>query len=435
MKKKFFALLMLFAILFALSCISVLAEEPAVIYPDSQSGAYSCTYDSAQPGRTYLVTVVKGLYDNAAIPDIEDADIVYFNSFTADNDGRVEITYVPSSYADSTVIISSGHLSAPEVVCHAKAGEAIDVVDFEIILAKDTYTVSGNGYPVYVRYSIKAVDSFGFPTTLPSDAVRSFDNYEGDRMRFLENANTIELSDNLEPGQYTFSISCCGITEKATFTVEREPSVASELDLKVNGEKNSAYYVECFNGIGETTFDPEYLLFEANVLDQYGDIMSDTYTYEYAEIDSNGIPGPVQKLDASSSSYKLYPLGTAGPLDILEYVVYVTSNTYPSLKEQVRVTIVGRSEYEGAADSLYLEYINAQMYVLKMQNGEIVIDVSSDNVPASKQWITQALADRLVAQTTSAKQLLEQHEQTLRIRLIQPSEILKELSKKAHMRL
>ena len=116
MKKKFLALAMLFTIFFALSCLSVLAEEPAVIYPDSQSGAYSCTYDSAQPGRTYLVTVVKGLYDNAAIPDIEDADIVYFNSFTADNDGRVEITYVPSSYADSTVIISSGHLSAPEVV-------------------------------------------------------------------------------------------------------------------------------------------------------------------------------------------------------------------------------------------------------------------------------------------------------------------------------
>ena len=93
-------------------------------------------------------------------------------------------------------------------------------------------------------------------------------------------------------------------------------------------------------------------------------------------------------------------------------MVYVTSNTYPSLKEQVRVTIVGRSEYEGAADSLYLEYINAQMYVLKMQNGEIVIDVSSDNVPASKQWITQTLADSLVAETTAAKQLLEQHEQT-----------------------
>ncbi|MGN1121079.1 MAG: S-layer homology domain-containing protein [Eubacteriales bacterium] len=390
--------------------LAVCASAADELYPDAVTGAYHYTFTDATPDTPYVILMLAGTYTPDESPVISDGNVLYYTQETSDSQGKLSLSFVPSSYQDGTVFIASGEFVRPQILFYAKAGDAKDIADFDIVLNQTVYTVKGDGVPVYVRYTVDAKDSFGFDTKLPSFAVRSLDNYGGDKIKFLADSDTLLLASDLEVGTYTFSISCGeDMVRSASFTVLHEPSAAAALRLTVDGEDRSRYYFECDTDLDGSFFDPASRLIEVQTLNQYGEPIADNYTYEYVETDADGLVIRRQLLSENGAALAFQPLRVPDIDEVFSCTVTVKSQSEPSLSAQALFTIVGDTSYTGTAKTLYLNLLKAKNYADMIESGDILICDSGELVPATKQWTTQANASRLYEEIDATEQLLAAH--------------------------
>ena len=78
-------------------------------------------------------------------------------------------------------------------------------------------------------------------------------------------------------------------------------AIPSDLQVAVDGDSlYTSYYIYAKTDLNETVFVPEYLLIEAQTLDQYGEPMEDRYTCTYVPVigDVEGKPQQLIGMDA-----------------------------------------------------------------------------------------------------------------------------------------
>ena len=412
------ALLLILVSVFAVLCAADGTYEE--LYPTSDTGAYNYTYTEASPGASYLVYMLAGTYADSETPSLSAADsnVLYYNHVRADENGNLNLSFVPMRYMDATVFLSSVSFQTPKILFYAKAGEALDVADFTITLDAEEYVLSGGSATTYVRYYVKAVDSFGFASKLPSFASREIADYDGDKISFLS-GNAIALSPSLEQGVYTLAITCGDITRTANIVVKHAAAVPFQMRLDhpeifwATGFKYR-YFLDSTNLI----FVPEYLLIEAQTLDQYGEPMEDRYTCTYVPVIGD-VEGKPQQLIGTDAVQKFYPPEIPDIGQELNYRFTVTSSyndpsssDNSSFSYSFDITVVGKSAFEGMAQKLFENYLKAKVYIDRLDREDIVIATSSAEVPQSKTWSKKAPADRLRTAYEQAQALLELHRTT-----------------------
>lgn len=403
--------------IFAVGCAAADESLLPELLPDSVTGAYNYTYAEGEPHASYLVFMLAGTYTESDTPTLSAADgnVLYYNHVRADENGNVLLSFVPMSYKDGTVFLSSAASKKPLALCYAKAGDAKDLADFSITLDAEEYTLKGGNEPTYVRYTVKAVDSFGFAAKLPSFAKRTIVGYEGDAIEILASGNAIALSPSLEEGVYTFSIACGDIVRTADIKVKHASSVPTSMEVTVDGTAYSSYYIVAKTDTDTTVFDPESLHIEAKTFDQYGNVIEDSYTYSYVQIYGT-VVGKPQQLVGNASVMDFYPPDVPGLSEDLQYTLTVASSyTDPKssrkqpFSKSFDITVKGGSAYTGTAEKLFSTYLKAKVDIDKLDNGDILIADSSVNVPQGKMWCTQASADKFRAAFNEAEALLIKH--------------------------
>lgn len=403
--------------IFAVGCAAADESLLPELLPDSVTGAYNYTYAEGEPHASYLVFMLAGTYTESDTPTLSAADgnVLYYNHVRADENGNVLLSFVPMSYKDGTVFLSSAASKKPLALCYAKAGDAKDLADFSLTLDAEEYTLKGGNEPTYVRYTVKAVDSFGFAAKLPSFAKRTIVGYEGDAIEILASGNAIALSPSLEEGVYTFSIACGDIVRTADIKVKHASSVPTSMEVTVDGTAYSSYYIVAKTDTDTTVFDPESLHIEAKTFDQYGNVIEDSYTYSYVQIYGT-VVGKPQQLVGNASVMEFYPPDVPGLSEDLQYTLTVASSyTDPKssrkqpFSKSFDITVKGGSAYTGTAEKLFATYLKAKVDIDKLDNGDILIADSSVNVPQDKMWCTQASADKFRAAFNEAEALLIKH--------------------------
>lgn len=403
--------------IFAVGCAAADESPLPELLPDSVTGAYNYTYAEGEPHASYLVFMLAGTYTESDTPTLSAADgnVLYYNHVRADENGNVLLSFVPMSYKDGTVFLSSAASKKPLALCYAKAGDAKDLADFSLTLDAEEYTLKGGNEPTYVRYTVKAVDSFGFAAKLPSFAKRTIVGYEGDAIEILASGNAIALRPSLEEGVYTFSIACGDIVRTADIKVKHASSVPTSMEVTVDGTAYSSYYIVAKTDTDTTVFDPESLHIEAKTFDQYGNVIEDSYTYSYVQIYGT-VVGKPQQLVGNASVMEFYPPDVPGLSEDLQYTLTVASSyTDPKssrkqpFSKSFDITVKGGSAYTGTAEKLFATYLKAKVDIDKLDNGDILIADSSVNVPQDKMWCTQASADKFRAAFNEAEALLIKH--------------------------
>lgn len=405
-------------VLLILCTLLTVLGAAAEVFPNSTTGVYEYTYAEAEPNQRYTVIMLEGLYNETETPTLDPSgsNVLYFSTVRADADGLLSLSILPSLYRDATVYLSG--LDAPVLLFHAKAGDATEIADFTVDVDTDEYVLTGDGNPVFVRYTVDAIDSFGFSSTLPSFAVRAFDNYTGEKMRFVEGSNTILVYPDMDTGTYSFTVTYGTMSRSASFTLTREASEAQKMAVTVNGaELGSNYYIDAESGLDTTVFDPEYLQIEAQTFDQFDALMEDDYTFEYTFIDDEYI-GDTQTIVASGSTARFYPPEEPGATERLVYSVTVRSeHADPSsskglpFEKTFRVTVIGSSLYKDTASyNLFTAYISAENYLSQIENGSIVIADDGSDLPATVKYVKKTYADALRAQAEEAAALLRLHQ-------------------------
>ena len=403
--------------IFAVGCAAADESPLPELLPDSVTGAYNYTYAEGEPHASYLVFMLAGTYTESDTPTLSAADgnVLYYNHVRADENGNVLLSFVPMSYKDGTVFLSSAASKKPLALCYAKAGDAKDLADFSLTLDAEEYTLKGGNEPTYVRYTVKAVDSFGFAAKLPSFAKRTIVGYEGDAIEILASGNAIALRPSLEEGVYTFSIACGDIVRTADIKVKHASSVPTSMEVTVDGTAYSSYYIVAKTDTDTTVFDPESLHIEAKTFDQYGNVIEDSYTYSYVQIYGT-VVGKPQQLVGNASVMDFYPPDVPGLSEDLQYTLTVASSyTDPKssrkqpFSKSFDITVKGGSAYTGTAEKLFSTYLKAKVDIDKLDNGDILIADSSVNVPQDKMWCTQASADKFRAAFNEAEALLIKH--------------------------
>ncbi len=403
--------------IFAVGCAAADESPLPELLPDSVTGAYNYTYAEGEPHASYLVFMLAGTYTESDTPALSasDGNVLYYNHVRADENGNVLLSFVPMSYKDGTVFLSSAASKKPLALCYAKAGDAKDLADFSITLDAEEYTLKGGNEPTYVRYTVKAVDSFGFAAKLPSFAKRTIVGYEGDAIEILASGNAIALRPSLEEGVYTFSIACGDIVRTADIKVKHASSVPTSMEVTVDGTAYSSYYIVAKTDTDTTVFDPESLHIEAKTFDQYGNVIEDSYTYSYVQIYGT-VVGKPQQLVGNASVMEFYPPDVPGLSEDLQYTLTVTSsytdpksNRKQPFSKSFDITVKGGSAYTGTAEKLFSTYLKAKIDIDKLDNGDILIADSSVNVPQDKMWCTQASADKFRAAFNEAEALLIKH--------------------------
>lgn len=403
--------------IFAVGCAAADESPLPELLPDSVTGAYNYTYAEGEPHASYLVFMLAGTYTESDTPALSasDGNVLYYNHVRADENGNVLLSFVPMSYKDGTVFLSSAASKKPLALCYAKAGDAKDLADFSITLDAEEYTLKGGNEPTYVRYTVKAVDSFGFAAKLPSFAKRTIVGYEGDAIEILASGNAIALRPSLEEGVYTFSIACGDIVCTADIKVKHASSVPTSMEVTVDGTAYSSYYIVAKTDTDTTVFDPESLHIEAKTFDQYGNVIEDSYTYSYVQIYGT-VVGKPQQLVGNASVMEFYPPDVPGLSEDLQYTLTVTSsytdpksNRKQPFSKSFDITVKGGSAYTGTAEKLFSTYLKAKIDIDKLDNGDILIADSSVNVPQDKMWCTQASADKFRAAFNEAEALLIKH--------------------------
>ena len=403
--------------IFAVGCAAADESLLPELLPDSVTGAYNYTYAEGEPHASYLVFMLAGTYTESDTPTLSAADgnVLYYNHVRADENGNVLLSFVPMSYKDGTVFLSSTASKKPLALCYAKAGDAKDLADFSLTLDAEEYTLKGGNEPTYVRYTVKAVDSFGFAAKLPSFAKRTIVGYEGDAIEILASGNAIALRPSLEEGVYTFSIACGDIVRTADIKVKHASSVPTSMEVTVDGTAYSSYYIVAKTDTDTTVFDPESLHIEAKTFDQYGNVIEDSYTYSYVQIYGT-VVGKPQQLVGNASVMEFYPPDVPGLSEDLQYTLTVASSyTDPKssrkqpFSKSFDITVKGGSAYTGTAEKLFSTYLKAKVDIDKLDNGDILIADSSVNVPQDKMWCTQASADKFRAAFNEAEALLIKH--------------------------
>lgn len=403
--------------IFAVGCAAADESLLPELLPDSVTGAYNYTYAEGEPHASYLVFMLAGTYTESDTPTLSAADgnVLYYNHVRADENGNVLLSFVPMSYKDGTVFLSSTASKKPLALCYAKAGDAKDLADFSLTLDAEEYTLKGGNEPTYVRYTVKAVDSFGFAAKLPSFAKRTIVGYEGDAIEILASGNAIALRPSLEEGVYTFSIACGDIVRTADIKVKHASSVPTSMEVTVDGTAYSSYYIVAKTDTDTTVFDPESLHIEAKTFDQYGNVIEDSYTYSYVQIYGT-VVGKPQQLVGNASVMEFYPPDVPGLSEDLQYTLNVASSyTDPKssrkqpFSKSFDITVKGGSAYTGTAEKLFATYLKAKVDIDKLDNGDILIADSSVNVPQDKMWCTQASADKFRAAFNEAEALLIKH--------------------------
>ena len=397
--------------IFAVGCAAADESLLPELLPDSVTGAYNYTYAEGEPHASYLVFMLAGTYTESDTPTLSAADgnVLYYNHVRADENGNVLLSFVPMSYKDGTVFLSSTASKKPLALCYAKAGDAKDLADFSLTLDAEEYTLKGGNEPTYVRYTVKAVDSFGFAAKLPSFAKRTIVGYEGDAIEILASGNAIALRPSLEEGVYTFSIACGDIVRTADIKVKHASSVPTSMEVTVDGTAYSSYYIVAKTDTDTTVFDPESLHIEAKTFDQYGNVIEDSYTYSYVQIYGT-VVGKPQQLVGNASVMEFYPPDVPGLSEDLQYTLTVASSyTDPKssrkqpFSKSFDITVKGGSAYTGTAEKLFATYLKAKVDIDKLDNGDILIADSSVNVPQDKMWCTQASADKFRAAFNEAE--------------------------------
>ena len=394
------------------------AAEAAVpeIYPSEDVGAYVYSYSQGVPKASYVVYMLAGTYADSDTPTLSTAlsNVLYYNHVRADESGKIDLSFVPMSYRDGTVFLASAQSQTPTLLFYAKAGDAKDLADFTLSLDAKEYILKGGNEVTYVRYSVKAVDSFGFTTTLPSFATREIVGYTGDKISFLSSGGVIALDPSLEEGTYTLSISCGDIVRTADIVVKHGTPTPAKMVVTVDGDSYSDYYFIAKTDTETTTIDPEYLHIEAKTLDQYGAPRADTYTYTYYPV-YDGVSGKPQQL-LGSDFVDFYP-PQIPMLDETLYYTFTVSSSFTdpnSVRKQpfsfsFDITVRGGTSYSGLAEKLFTTYLSAKEYIERLDSEDILIAESSVNVPQTQKWCRQAAADSFREVFDRAEALLEAH--------------------------
>ena len=390
--------------LLAVLMLSVSVGAAADIYPDEETGAYNFTYTSASASTDYVVLVLDGIYGDGEAPVITKDSVYYFNQISSDAQGKIELSFVPSEYADSTLFLSANDSSEPFIACYLRKGEAESFVDFDITVENNSVTVDGSGNTQYIRFAVTAYDSFGFETEITETPEFAFVDYSGDRIRFTRDY-AISVSSLAQAGSYTFSVTVGEITKTASFDVIRTVPVAKELLITVNGTASTREkHINCFTDISGSLFSPESLLFKAETFDQYGEELDDMYDFTLSKTGENNTLTEIETC-TDESTYTFIPTATPDYGESLKYVLSVKSRENASLFQSINIIIVGHVDYTGYALDLYLDLLSARATADEIGTS-IIISNDGRDVDSGKKWVRATYAETFLAALDSAENML-----------------------------
>ena len=406
-KMRMFTIAALLLCLFALGCA---ATEIPEILPDPQTGIYSYTYDADKADTQYFMLVLSGRKDADKTLDITDFtvdNILYYNTFTSDETGKVKMDFVTSSYKEGTMFIGSEVLSAPVLLCYVSPGDVLDVADFELVFTQSEYTVKGKGTPsVYAFYKVKATDSFGYESVFPySDATIELVGYTGEKISFVQGSNAVLLDSCLEEGTYTVEIEYNDIKKQASFAVKREKSVAQRMVLKSGNTLASTIYMDCFNTVDGFFFNPESVVITSEVTDQYEELMQDLkFIYEMKYPDKS-----TELMEESGATIQFMPVQRVTVDTSETYELTVTLMDHEGFEKTVKFVIDGVSQYTDEALGLYRDYITAREILRNIDSGDIIIsDTNGSDVHYEQRWTTLEQKENLSKAVEKAAEMLKQ---------------------------
>ena len=390
--------------LLAVLLLSVSAGAAADIYPDEETGVYNFTYTSASASTDYVLLVLDGIYGEGEAPVITKDSVYYFNQISSDSKGKIELSFVPSEYADSTLFLSANDSSEPFIACYLRKGEVENLVDFDITVENASVTVDGSGNTQYIRFAVTAYDSFGFETEVTGTPEFEFVDYSGDRMRFLRDY-AISVGSFTEAGSYTFSVTVGGITKTASFDVIRTAPEARALLVTVDGtEFTRNKYIDCFSDVYGTSFIPESLVFEAKTFDQYGDEFEDTYNFTLSKVGENNTLTETETY-TDESTYTFIPTTAPDNGERVNYVLSVKSGGNDSLLDSINIIIVGHVEYTGYALDLFRDILSARATADEIGTS-IIISTDGRDVDSEKKWVKDKYVETFLAALNSAESIL-----------------------------
>lgn len=400
MNKKM-RLIIFFAAIFTILSVGVLAAD--TIYPDSVTGEYCYFYDTGVANEDFIVVVVSGIYEQGYVPEISAESVLYYNVFASDENGILEVRFVPFSYGDATVFVGGYDFSESVVACYAMQGEAKDVSDFSLMLSEDSVTVDGeNGGAI--RVSTHATDSFGFDTVLPDYTVYEIVGYTGNDIAVSKNG-VISIGATAKAGIYTLRVTCKDVVREKVFTVNRAASVTKRIVLACNGNSWYTHYVECVNTADGFSFAPVSCEITVVAYDQYGDEISENFNFKYAEVYANNIVGDMTLFASGESAHFIPPEKVMVGERDLQYKIQVSPTTDSALKQELLIVVQGDTLYTGKTFALYESYLEAKSYVEMIDNGSIVASNDGFDVYYQNSWVKEGIMSDFIAVTEDVSAL------------------------------
>ena len=360
MKIKLISLLCVFIFLVTVMSAICFAEE----YLPDEDGKYTVSLE-LEKNNEYILFVLLGVYDETnyieAFNSCDDEDILYFEQKASDEDGTVTSgSFVPSSYADSTVLVGGTNYSEPIYAGILRANGATNVAQIKIKNILESYTVEGDsGEDIEISFEVELYDSYGYETITGEKAVLSLkESYSGVT---LDSENYKIVIDKMaKAGTFTVVASFGEVTETYDVAIVRAQSEPVEIKLytdeQMTAEKQQAEI------IGVAGVFPQLEIF-AKTFDQFGNVIEDTYTYKL-----NGT-------DYASSAF--------APDEAGEYTFTVYSVKNPEVYASIAVKVT----------ALYNLITECKEECMLLGTSKFVSAESGKDVYPEYKWTTQTKVD------------------------------------------
>lgn len=382
---------------------SAFAAVPGV-RPDAR-GVYTVEATDIDAS-SVVVLVTGGLAEEGEKPVVSKENVLWFNVVPV-TDGRLSFSFVPQRYTDGTVFLGAPGFEKPLVVCHVLADGIKDAAEIAVSLDTASVTASGDD-EVSIGYTVTVRDSFGNLRDLPENAVVSLDHTDGGRVRVVPDENRVYVGGFAAAGDYTLSVTVGDVTGKATFAVLHDPTPVSVThSVAYFGEDTdyTAYFIFATRSVDGLVYEPETLPFTVKVLDRYGDELASgadvTYRVYTDDVAGNEIP--------FASGVTTFDFGAPrepATDEVDTYDILLRAAGKPSVFTTVKLFVIGSTEYEGKAQTLFSRLSEAQALLDEVEAGEIVVASSGTDVSASKRWIRESYVTNLRQAVDEAVALL-----------------------------
>ncbi len=308
-------------------------------FTPNTSGEYSVSFSANAYGE-YVITAIKGLYESDeealnALYAAQDGDITFYDTASADETGKIVFDkIVPITYTDASVFISGSGLEKPVFVGQMLSDGNVDIAKAVFVGIEEEYKVNGKwGNTISEKVTAYTVDSFGYPT-LSNPTLSLVLSNPNEYVSFDEETATLSISPMAKNGEYTITASLeNGFSDSYTFSVVREAPLPCEIALYRPDAHDRPMTNASLVGV-EGVYPTLEVYAESS--DQYGNKISDEYTYFCGETE--------------------YPGGFL-PTSAGTYTVYVASKINPDVKTALTVVVTDRPDYTGSNAQLLYETI------------------------------------------------------------------------------